>query len=50
MSTRLLVYAGELINGGIDARRAAQVAIITAISDDATVQSAVADIVDVILP
>ncbi len=50
VSTRLLIYAGELITGGIDPRRAAQVAIVTAISDDATVQEAVADIVDVILP
>ena len=50
VSTRLLIYAGELITGGIDARRAAEVAIITAISDDSTVQGAVADIVDVILP
>ena len=50
VSTRLLIYAGELMAGGIDPRRAAQVAIVTAISDDATVQAAVADIVDVILP
>ena len=50
VSTRLLIYAGELIRGGIDPRRAAQVGIVTAISDDATVQQAVADIVDVILP
>ena len=50
VSTRLLIYAGELITSDISARRAAEVAIITAISDDATVQEAVADIVDVILP
>ena len=50
VSTRLLIYAGELIAGGIDPRRAADVAIITAISDDATVQAAVCDIVDVIMP
>lgn len=50
VSTRLLIYAGELISAGIAPRRAAEVAIITAISDDATVQQAVADIVDVILP
>ena len=50
VSTRLLIYAGELIASYISARRAAEVAIITAISDDATVQEAVADIVDVILP
>ena len=50
VSTRLLIYTGNLISAGIDPRRAAQVAIVTAISDDATVQQAVADIVDVILP
>jgi len=50
VSTRLLIYTGNLIATGIDARRAAQVAIVSAISDDSTVQEAVADIVDVILP
>ena len=50
VSTRLLIYAGSLIQGGIDPRRAAQSAIVDAISDDATVKSAVADIVDAILP
>ena len=50
VSTRLLIYAGNLIATGIEARRAAQVAIVTAISDDRTVQQAVADIVDVLLP
>lgn len=50
VSTRLLIYAADLITADIPARRAAEVAIITAISDDATVQAAVADIVDVILP
>jgi len=50
VSTRLLIYTGELIAAGIAPRRAADVAIITAISDDATVQAAVADIVDVVLP
>ncbi len=50
VSTRLLIYTGELIASNIDPRRAAAVAITTAISDDATVQAAVADIVDAILP
>ena len=50
VSTRLLIYTGELISNGIEPRRAAQAAIISAVSDDATVQEAVADIVDVILP
>lgn len=50
VSTRLLIYAANLMAVGIEPRRAAEVAIITAISDDATVQAAVADIVDIILP
>lgn len=50
VSTRLLIYAADLIAADISPRRAAEVAIVTAISDDPTVQQAVADIVDVILP
>ena len=50
VSTRLLIYTGDLIQRGIAPRRAAQSAITTAISDDPQVQAAVADIVDVILP
>ena len=50
VSTRLLIYTGELINRGIDARRASDIAIVQAVSDDANVQKAVADIVDVIWP
>ena len=50
VSTRLLIYAADLIAADITPRRAADVAIVTAISDVPTVQQAVADIVDVILP
>ena len=50
MSTRLLVYTGELIRRGIAERRAAEIAVIQAVSDDATVQDAIADIVDTVLP
>jgi nitric oxide reductase NorQ protein len=50
VSTRLLIYTGDLIAAGIAPRRAATASIISAISDDASVQQAVADIVDVILP
>ncbi|MCP3934012.1 MAG: CbbQ/NirQ/NorQ/GpvN family protein [Actinomycetia bacterium] len=50
VSTRLLVYAGKLIAGGIEPRRACGPAIVHAISDDADVQQAVADIVDVVFP
>ncbi|MFV0258512.1 MAG: CbbQ/NirQ/NorQ/GpvN family protein [Acidimicrobiales bacterium] len=50
VSTRLLVYAGRLITGGIDPRRACRAAIVEAVSDDEDVQQAVADVVDVIFP
>jgi nitric oxide reductase NorQ protein len=50
VSTRLLIYAGSLMQQGIDARRAAEIGIISAVSDDESVQQAIADIVDVILP
>jgi nitric oxide reductase NorQ protein len=45
VSTRLLVYAGQLIARGIEARRACDVAICRAITDDADVQRAVAELV-----
>lgn len=50
VSTRLLIYAGQLIGHGIEPRRAAQVAIVEAVSDDSNVQEAVAAIVDVVWP
>ncbi|MCB0992342.1 MAG: CbbQ/NirQ/NorQ/GpvN family protein [Acidimicrobiales bacterium] len=50
VSTRLLVYAAQLIAGGVDPRRACQAALVSAVSDDADVQQAVADIVDVVFP
>ena len=50
VSTRLLIYTGQLVAGGIAPRRACEAAIARAVTDDAQVQRAVADIVDVILP
>ena len=50
VSTRLLIYAAKLVAGGIDPRRACDVAIATAVTDDAEVQAAVAAIIDVLLP
>ena len=50
VSTRLLIYTAQLIARGIDARRACDISIVHAVSDDVNVQRAVADIVDVILP
>lgn len=50
VSTRLLIYTAALINKGIDPRRAAEIAIVAAVSDDRIVQKAIADIVDTVLP
>ncbi|MFV2089451.1 MAG: CbbQ/NirQ/NorQ/GpvN family protein [Pseudomonadales bacterium] len=50
VSTRLLIYAASLIQQGIAPRRAAEIGIISAVSDDTTVQRAIADIVDMVLP
>jgi nitric oxide reductase NorQ protein len=50
VSTRLLVYTAQLIAGGIEPRRACEVAIARAVTDDREVQKAVSDIVDVLLP
>ena len=50
VSTRLLVYAAQLVGRGIEPRRACDVAIALAVSDDVEVQRAVAEIVDVLLP
>jgi nitric oxide reductase NorQ protein len=50
VSTRLLIYTAQLIDRGIAPRRAADVAIVGAVSDDATVQEAIADIADAVLP
>lgn len=50
VSTRLLIYAGSLVAQGVEPRRAADIAIVNAVSDDTTVQAAIADIVDVVLP
>ena len=40
-STRLLVHVGALIRKGVPARRACDVALVQAVSDDADVQQAV---------
>ena len=44
------IYAAQLVGRGIEPRRACDVAIARAVSDDVEVQRAVADIVDVLLP
>jgi nitric oxide reductase NorQ protein len=50
VSTRLLIYTGQLIAQGIEPRRACDIGLVHAVSDDRSAQQAVADIVDVILP
>jgi len=50
VSTRLLVYAGQLILQGVSPRRACASAISKAISDDMAVQQAVAELVDAVFP
>ncbi len=50
VSTRLLVYAGQLIVQGLLPRRACDVAISKAVSDDIEVQRAIDELVDAVFP
>ncbi|MDA1010490.1 MAG: CbbQ/NirQ/NorQ/GpvN family protein, partial [Chloroflexi bacterium] len=45
VSTRLLVYAGKLIHGGISPRRACQVSVVWALTDDSEVQRSIEEVV-----
>jgi nitric oxide reductase NorQ protein len=45
VSTRLLIYAGRLIHEGIQARRACQVAVVWALTDDHDVQRSIEEVV-----
>ncbi|HLB22662.1 MAG TPA: CbbQ/NirQ/NorQ/GpvN family protein [Dehalococcoidia bacterium] len=45
VSTRLLVYTGKLIQQGITARRACQVGVVWALTDDADVQRSIEEVV-----
>ena len=45
VSTRLLIYAGRLIERGIAPRRAAQVAVTWALTDDLEVQRSIEEVV-----
>ena len=49
-STRVLIYAAKLINEGISARRACQVAVTWGITDDAQVQRSIDEVVSSIFP
>ena len=44
-STRLLIYAGKLMNQGISPRRACQVAIVWGVTDDAEIQRSMEEVV-----
>ena len=50
LSTRLLVYAAQLVARGIAPRRACEVAVALGLGDEAEVQQAVREIIDVLLP
>jgi len=45
VSTRLLIYAGRLIHEGISPRRACQVAVVWALTDDRDVQRSIEEVV-----
>jgi len=45
VSTRLLIYAGRLIHEGIPPRRACQVAVVWALTDDRDVQKSIEEVV-----
>ncbi len=50
ISTRLLVYAGQLISRGLNPIRACDAAICLAVSDDPEVQRAIGEVVSTIFP
>ena len=50
VSTRLLVYSGQLIVQGLLPRRACDAAISKAVSDDVEVQRAISELVDAVFP
>ena len=49
-STRLLIYGGRLINEGVSARRACQVAVTWGITDDEQIQRSIDEVVTSIFP
>jgi nitric oxide reductase NorQ protein len=50
VSTRLLIYAGQLIVGGIEPRRACEVAVARAVTDDADVILGIQEVITSIFP
>ena len=49
-STRLLIYAARLIAQGVEARRACETAVVSAVSDDPVMQQAMRDLVAAVFP
>jgi nitric oxide reductase NorQ protein len=45
VSTRLLIYAGKLLDKGIPARKACQVSVVWALTDDPEVQRSIEEVV-----
>ena len=45
-STRLLIYAGKMISGGIEPRRACQVAVNWAVTDDHSLQASMDEVIN----
>ena len=50
VSTRLLVYAAQLVARGIAPRRACEAAVAQGVGDEPDVQQALREIIDVLLP
>ena len=50
VSTRLLIYAGQLMAGGLSPQRSCDVAVVLAVSDDQDVQQALGQVVRAIFP
>ncbi len=49
-STRLLIYAARLMAQGVEARRACETAVVSAVSDDPVMQQALRDLVAAVFP
>jgi len=50
VSTRLLIYAGQLIGQGIEPRRACEVAVAQAVTDDADIILGIQEVINAIFP
>jgi nitric oxide reductase NorQ protein len=50
VSTRLLVYAGQMMANGVEPLRACEVAVCKAVTDDVEVQQAIAELARAIFP